>query len=149
MGCAKVKLSTKSHYGLNACYFLAAEYNAATDAHANGGGLPLKKLAQTSGISEAYLEQIILLLKKAGIIAANRGALGGYYLARPPEEILVGDIVRALEGNLEIVGCRTSACDCAAGINCKTKNVWDKVYKSINDTLDRIKLSDLRDENFL
>jgi Rrf2 family protein len=131
-----MRLSTKSHYGLNACYYLAAEYGG-------GESAPLKKLAGLSGISEPYLEQIILLLKKAGIIFSSRGALGGYRLAKPPSEILVGEVVRALEDNLEIVGCRTSVCDCAAGINCKTKAVWSKVYDAINETLDNMRLSDL------
>ncbi|MDR2091273.1 MAG: Rrf2 family transcriptional regulator [Clostridiales bacterium] len=133
-----MRLSTKSHYGLNACYYLAAEYGR--DA---GEGMPLKRLAAMSGISEPYLEQIILLLKKAGIIFSRRGASGGYRLAKPPSEILVGEVIRALEDNLEIVGCRTSVCDCAAGINCKTKAVWSKVYDAINDTLDGIRLNEL------
>jgi Rrf2 family protein len=131
-----MKLSTKSHYGLNACYYLAAEYK-------DEGSASLKKLAALSGISEPYLEQILLLLKKAGIIYSSRGALGGYRLAKPPSEIPVGEVVRALEDNLEIVGCRNSACDCAAGINCKTKAVWSKVYDAINETLDNIRLSEL------
>ncbi|MDR1940137.1 MAG: Rrf2 family transcriptional regulator [Clostridiales bacterium] len=131
-----MKLSTKSHYGLNACYYLAAEYGGV------GAGIPLKKLSAASGISESYLEQIISLLKKAGIVSANRGAAGGYYLSRRPSEIVVGDIVRALEDNLEIVGCINNT-DCAAGVNCKTKEVWERVYTAINSTLDQIKLSDL------
>jgi Rrf2 family protein len=104
-------------------------------------GMPLKKIAQLTGISEPYLEQIIILLKKADIVTSTRGARGGYYLSKPPHDIIVGDIIRALEDNLEIVGCRNS--DCTAGINCKTKAVWDKVYDSINQTLDNIRLSEL------
>ncbi|MDR3262925.1 MAG: Rrf2 family transcriptional regulator [Clostridiales bacterium] len=130
-----MKLSTKSRYGLNACYYLAAEYDEGVN------GVPLKRLSSLTGISESYLEQIISLLKKSGIIAANRGAQGGYYLSKQPSEIVVGDIVRALEDNLEIVGCINTGC--VSGLNCKTKGVWEKVYNAINQTLNGIKLSDL------
>lgn len=137
----KMRLSTKSHYGLNACYFLALEYDAGSS------GVPLKKLTALTGISEAYLEQILLLLKKTDILSATRGALGGYYLSKPPSEILVGDIIRALEDNLEIVGCINNGENkdecCLSGINCKTKGVWEKLQAAIHDTLDGIKLSDL------
>ena len=92
-----MKLSTKGRYGLRALIDLAV--------HADEGAVSIQSIAERQKISESYLEQLARLLKKAGIIVSVRGAKGGYQLGRPAEEISVGDILRALEGNLNAVTC--------------------------------------------
>ncbi len=85
------------------------------------------------------------LLKKAGLIKSIRGASGGYVLAKGTDEISVGDILRALEGNLEPVQCAAFHSDegCMASGGCVTKYVWQKINESINQTVDEIKLDEL------
>ena len=106
-------------------------------------------VAARQGISERYLEQLVSLLKKAGLLKSIRGAGGGYVLAREMEDISVGDILRALEGNLEPVRCAAlySEEGCMASDGCVTKYVWQRINDSINQTVDEIKLSELVKES--
>jgi Rrf2 family protein len=97
-----------------------------------------------------YLEQLIAKLKKAGIVNGIRGAQGGYKLARPAEQISVGDILRALEGNLDPVDCsevNKGESSCSNSDSCVTKYVWKRISDSINDAVDGIKLSELVEES--
>lgn len=128
-----MKLSTKSRYGLKAIERLVnAEQNET---------VAISALAAATGVSEAYLEQIMPLLKKADIVVSVRGAQGGYCLARAPQDITLGEVVRALdEDNLEIIGCISTPC----GEDCKSRNVWTKIYQGINDTLDSMTLLELK-----
>ena len=90
------------------------------------------------------------LLRKAGIIESVRGAGGGYRLARPPQSISVGEVLRALEGDLNPVECSAllgAGEPCAAEDTCVTKYVWQRISQSINETVDQIFLSDLLREN--
>ena len=80
-----MKLSTKGRYGVKAMFDLAL--------HHGEGPIALKSIAERQGISEHYLEQLIAVLRKAGLVKSVRGAQGGYSLAREPENITVGDII--------------------------------------------------------
>ncbi|HOL18552.1 MAG TPA: Rrf2 family transcriptional regulator, partial [Bacillota bacterium] len=89
-------------------------------------------------------------LRRAGLIESVRGARGGYLLARPPSEIKVGDIVRAVEGPIAPVSClleppagRSSCHRSSAG--CLTRHVWEKLRDRINEVLDEVYLADLID----
>ena len=86
-----MKLSTKGRYGLRALIDLAL--------HCEQEAVPISSVAARQKISESYLEQLFGKLRKAGLIVSERGAQGGYRLAKPAEEISVGDILRALEEN--------------------------------------------------
>lgn len=101
------------------------------------------------GISERYLEQIVALLKKAGLVKSIRGASGGYVLAKDMGEISVGDVLRALEGSLEPVKCAAyySEEGCTASGGCVTKYVWQKINESINRTVDEMMLKELVEES--
>ena len=90
-----MKISTKGRYGLRALIDLA-QYSEIEP-------VSISSIATRQGISERYLEQLMTLLKKAELIKSIRGAAGGYVLAKPVEEISVGDVLRALEGSLEPV----------------------------------------------
>ncbi len=136
-----MKLSTKGRYGLRAVIDLAR--------YAKEEPVSLAAVAERQNISISYLEQLIAKLKKAGIVKSTRGAQGGYTLAKAPEEISVGDILRALEGNLNPVDCVEANGDttCAASDFCVTKYVWKRISDSINETVDAIFLSELIAEN--
>lgn len=136
-----MKLSTKGRYGLRAMIDMAR--NSEKDP------VSINSVALRQGISEGYLEQIVSLLKKAGLVKSIRGAGGGYVLAKKTEEISVGDILRALEGNLEPVRCAAYYSDegCTASEGCVTKYVWQKINDSINKTVDEITLKELVKES--
>ncbi|HJA67359.1 AsnC family transcriptional regulator [Lachnoclostridium sp. An169] len=136
-----MKLSTKGRYGLRALIDLA-RYSA-------GGPVSITSISERQEISERYLEQLMSLLKKAGLVKSIRGAGGGYVLAKEPEQISVGDVLRALEGSLDPVDCAgldpEGGCDIAD--SCVTKYVWKRINESINRTVDEIRLDQLVEES--
>ena len=138
-----MKLSTKGRYGLRAMIDLAR--------YSEKEPVSIGSVAARQEISERYLEQLVALLKKAGLVKSIRGASGGYVLAKAPEKISVGDILRALEGSLEPVKCAAFDADsgegCMASDGCVTKYVWRKINDSINDTVNKIKLDELIQES--
>lgn len=136
-----MKISTKGRYGLRALIDLA-QYSEIEP-------VSISSIATRQGISERYLEQLMTLLKKAGIIKSIRGAAGGYVLAKAVDEISVGDVLRALEGSLEPVECAAfggnDSCEAAGG--CVTKYVWQRINESINNTVNEISLKQLVEES--
>lgn len=132
-----MKLSTKGRYGLRAMIDMAR--------YSEEEPVSISSIAVRQGISEGYLEQLVSLLKKAGLVKSIRGAGGGYILARAMDDISVGDILRALEGSLEPVRCAAfySEEGCTASDGCVTKYVWQKINESINRTVDEMKLNEL------
>src|SRR2546422_4496164 len=66
--------------------------------HREGGLTPIQEIARRQAIPQRYLEQVLLALKRAGLLTSKRGSAGGYHLTRPPEDITVGDVLRAVEG---------------------------------------------------
>jgi len=136
-----LKISTKGRYGLRALIDLA-QYSEIEP-------VSISSIATRQGISERYLEQLMTLLKKAGIIKSIRGAQGGYVLAREVADISVGDVLRALEGSLEPVECAAfqSGESCEAAGGCVTKYVWQRINESINKTVDEISLKQLVEES--
>ena len=132
-----MKLSTKGRYGLRALIDLAT--------YSEIEPVSISSIAARQGISERYLEQLMTLLKKAGLIKSIRGAGGGYKLAKPAGEISVGDILRALEGSLDPVDCAglPGASGCEESGGCVTKYVWQKINESINRTVDEMNLEEL------
>lgn len=136
-----MKLSTKGRYGLRALIDLAA--NSDTEA------VSIQSIAARQGISESYLEQLMRLLRKAELVKSVRGAGGGYVLARSAEQISVGDILRALEGNLDAVTCTAgnSENSCEGADFCVTRFVWQRINESITAAVDSIMLSQLAAES--
>ena len=132
-----MKLSTKGRYGLRAMIDLA-RYSEVEPVSINS-------IAARHNISERYLEQLVALLRKAGLVKSIRGATGGYILAKNAAEISVGDILRALEGSLEPVKCAAfySEEGCMASDGCVTKYVWQKINDSINETVNQMMLDEL------
>lgn len=136
-----MKISTKGRYGLRALIDLA-QYSEIEP-------VSISSIATRQGISEGYLEQLMSMLKKAGLIKSIRGAGGGYVLARDMSEISVGDVLRALEGSLQPVDCSAFSQEdsCEASGVCVTKYVWQRINESINQTVDEISLKQLVEES--
>ena len=132
-----MKLSTKGRYGLRAMIDLAR--------YSEEEPVSISSIAARQDISERYLEQLVGLLKKAGLVRSIRGATGGYVLAKSTGEISVGDVLRALEGSLEPVRCAAfySEEGCMAAEGCVTKYVWQKINESINEAVDHMMLDEL------
>ena len=136
-----MKLSTKGRYGLRALIDLAL--------YSENETVSIQSIARRQNISDSYLEQLMRKLRSAGLIVSVRGAQGGYKLARPANEISVGDVLRALEGSLEAVSCGGEDNSCQGADLCVTKFVWERINSSIRDTVDSIKLSQLVEESRL
>ena len=132
-----MKLSTKGRYGLKAMVDLATEYES-------GAKLSIAQLSERQGISYAYLEQLIAVLKKAGLVSASRGAAGGYTLARAPESISVGEVLKALEGSTALVECVGT--DCENVCSCAARPLWLKLQKKIDDVLDSTTIRDMAED---
>ena len=135
-----MKISTKGRYALRMLIDLAL--------HKNDGYVALKDIANRQDISKKYLEQIVPLLSKTGLLRANRGYQGGYMLAKTPDKYTVGEILRITEGSLAPVAClEQDVNDCARAADCVTLPVWEGLYKVITDYLDGITLQELIDKS--
>ena len=93
-----MKLSTRARYGLKALIDLGL--------HSANEAISLQSIAERQDISTSYLEQLMAMLKKAGLVKSSRGAYGGYQLGKPADEISVGEVLRVLEGSLEAAALR-------------------------------------------
>jgi Rrf2 family protein len=131
-----MRISTRGRYSLEALLFLALL--------PEGQFASTRSISGNTGISDGYLEQLFIPLKKAGIIRGIRGAQGGYLPGRPISEITVGEILRAVEGSLEPVACLTAG-TCPAEAKCITRHTWTELYREIADCVDSITLEDLVD----
>ena len=105
--------------------------------------ISIREISQRTQISDNYLEQIFSLLRKNNIIASSRGAYGGYQLARPAGQILVGDVLRATEKSISPVMCVEEEITCSKSMHCVTRNVWRKLFGVISGTVDVITIADL------
>lgn len=138
-----MKLSTKGRYGLRAFIDLAV--------YGEEDAVSLTSIAARQEISLNYLEQLMAKLRKAGLVESIRGVNGGYKLSRPAEEISVGDVLRALEGDLKPVECAGNDTDpeshCTGSGTCVSRIVWKRINDSINNTVDSIFIGELVKES--
>jgi Rrf2 family protein len=113
--------------------------------HFGQGPVPLSEIAQAQDISQAYLEQIAIALRRAGLLVSKRGVQGGYSLARAPEATTAGDVIRALEGSILPIQCvaEQKRTPCAREAECRTRGIWEEVRDRLVETLDSITLADL------
>ncbi len=140
-----MKVSKKTEYGLRA--MVAIALMAGQDKP-----VPLSTIAESEGIPEQFLDQIVAKLRRAGFVKSIRGVNGGYMLSRPASEITIGSLVRLLEGSLAPIGCISEEladadvfCDRISV--CHTRSVWLRVMNAVTKALDSITLADvLHDE---
>lgn len=125
-----MKISAKCDYAMRAMLELAIGYGK--------GSSTIHKIAKAQGIPKRYLEHLLLELKKYGLVNSYRGKEGGYSLAKQPANIKVGDIVRAIEGSVDILPkIKTRRADIIA-------NVWGSIQAAVEKVLDSITLEDLK-----
>lgn len=130
-----MKISTKGRYALRVMIELADNYNS-------GNFISSRDIAERQDISGKYLEQIIMMLNKAGFLETARGNMGGYRLKKKPKDYLVGDILRATEGDLAPIYCLTDEGECERKDRCRTFAFWRGLDDVINEYVDSKTLAD-------
>ena len=128
-------ISTRGRYALRVMLDLAKDES--------GTYVPLDDIARREGMSEKYLESIIVVLSRAGLVKALRGKGGGYMLTRQPEEYPIGEILRLTEKTLAPVTCLESGAACPEADACPTFPLWQGLDKVIDDYLKAHSLADL------
>lgn len=129
-------ISTRGRYALRVMIDLAE--------HTTDGYIPMKEVAARQDISLKYLERILPVLVKNGLVEGVQGKGGGYKLSRAPEECTVGEILRLTEGNLAPVACL--GCDvqpCEKSASCKTLSMWTEFHRLTNEFFDGITIAEL------
>lgn len=132
-----MRLSTKGRYGLRAMLEIAIQQGS--------GPVAIHSIAERQGISQRYLEQLLIPLKQAGLLKSVRGSQGGYVLGREAAKINVGDVIRTLEGPIAPVDCvnEINQDDCDRAGYCMTRKVWSHLRDSMNEVLDSYTLEKL------
>ncbi len=129
-----MKISTKGRYGTRAALELSLRYGS--------GPVMVREIAESQEIPERYLEQILNTPRKSGLLMSTRGAKGGYKLAKPPSEITIGDLIRVLEGPIDVVSC-TGGYECGKVAECAIFYVWKEIKETIEKVLNSITLEEL------
>ncbi|MDE2216369.1 MAG: Rrf2 family transcriptional regulator [Planctomycetota bacterium] len=132
-----MKLSKKSDYALRAMIYLSMNYQR--------GAVQIKEISAKEKIPQKFLENILLALRKAGILNSKMGLRGGYELARSPDLITLGDVIRVLDGAIAPVNCvsQISYKPCSVEVTCVIRGVMMDVRKAITDVLDTITFADM------
>ncbi|MBI3028959.1 MAG: Rrf2 family transcriptional regulator [Candidatus Rokubacteria bacterium] len=131
-----MRISAKGEYAIKAMLDLAL--------HHGKGLIPIQAIAARQGIPQRYLEQVLLLLKRAGFLQSRRGSAGGYQLQRPPQEITVGAVVRAMEGSLERPETGQRAGRRAASDHARDlEELWSEISAAVAGVVDRVSFADL------
>ncbi len=128
-----MKISTRGRYALKIMMDLSLAER--------GEFVSLKAISDRQQVSMKYLEQIIALLSRAGMLESTRGKSGGYRLAKDPSEYTAGDILRVAEGSLAPIKCVENKCTNSA--HCSTFAFWEGLNRAINDYIDSTTLEDL------
>lgn len=135
-----MRLSSRGEYATKAVLQLALTHPEVVTIH---------QIAKAQDIPVKYLEQILLRLKNSGLVRSKRGIKGGYYLARSPEAIAIGEVVRTMDGPLAPISCvsKTAYEKCPKEEDCTVRDIWIEVRDAIAGVLDRKTFADLaRDE---
>ncbi len=130
-----MKLSTKVRYGMRAMAELARQ--------SNGSPVMLRTIAERQNLPEKYLEHLFTSLRTAGLVASERGARGGYRLARPADQITALDVYTALEGDLELIACAEHPDRCPYREDCVTADLWRELGVALREVLAKKNLKDL------
>jgi Rrf2 family protein len=134
-----MKLSSQEEYGLRCLLHIARQ--------GEGGSLTIPQISQAEGISEFYTAKLLRLLRRGGLVSSVRGQSGGYKLSRPPEQIVVGEVLGLLGGRLF----DPTFCDAHAGVekvcthtvDCSIRSLWHAVQIVVDHVLYRTTLKEL------
>lgn len=129
-------VSTRGRYALRMMIDLAE------NSH-DGAYIAMKDIAERLEISKKYMEQIMPVLVKNGLVEGMQGQGGGYRLTRKPEEYHVGEILRLTEGDLAPVSCLSGDSPCERSGGCRTIAMWTRFNQLTNDFFDSITVADL------
>lgn len=132
-----MRLSTKGEYASRAMLELAARYGQ--------GPVPIRIISLSQAIPQQFLEQILLLLKRAGYLKSKKGPAGGYYLSRPPAEINVAEVIRVMDGPLAPINC-VSVIEhepCPLEDSCGLKWLWKEVRDMVAERLEKTTFEDV------
>lgn len=132
-----MKISTKGDYATRALQELSMHYNK--------GLLQIEEIAERQDIPVRYLEQLLLILKRAGYLESKRGVNGGYFLAKPPHQITLGEIIRLMEGPPAPIYCvdPLSREKCPVENSCGFQSVWGEVRDAIAHILDNVTFEEI------
>ncbi|RDH87807.1 MAG: Fe-S cluster assembly transcriptional regulator IscR [endosymbiont of Escarpia spicata] len=131
-----MKLTTKGRYAVTAMLDLALHYGK--------GPITLADIAQRQGISLSYLEQLFSRLRKKALVSSVRGPGGGYSLGREAGEIYIGEVITAVDENMDTTRCH-GAHNCQNNERCLTHDLWQDLSNQIYNYLNKISLQDLMD----
>ncbi len=134
-----MKLSTRSRYGARILVDLARLNDQ--------GPVQIGEISKRQDISVKYLEQLIRPLKQASMVTSVRGPKGGHLLAKKPEEITLGQIVRLFEGQSELVECISHPEKCSMSDDCQVRLAWKDATRVLYEKLDSTTISDLMKGN--
>lgn len=132
-----MKLSTRTRYGIRAILELAENYG--------NGPLQLRVIARDQGVSVKYLEQLMAMLKSAGIVRSVRGSKGGYVLAKSPAQVRVSECFECLEGSVITTECVEDESFCERTSDCIARQLWTEVQKTVMEVLQSKTLQNLVD----
>ena len=131
-----MRISTKGRYALRLMLDLAL--------YGNGTCISLRDISARQNVSVKYLEQIVVILARAGFVKSVRGPQGGYRLARPPKDYTAGEILRLSEGSLAPVPClEDDTNSCPRSAECATVVLWSRLNQAISGVVDGMTLEDL------
>ncbi|MFQ3549636.1 MAG: Rrf2 family transcriptional regulator [Armatimonadota bacterium] len=130
-----MKLSTRSRYGLRAMMVLGM--------HKSDEPIMTKEIAEKQNLPATYLEQLMLALRKAGLVNATRGAKGGYVLSKQPDEISLVEIVEALEGPIDIADCADVPNCCIDATQCALKIIFEEANNALYSVFEKKNLAQL------
>lgn len=135
-----MRISTKGRYAIRIMLDLSE--------HIGEGYISLKKISARQEISLKYLEAIVSILNKAGMVESFRGKEGGYKLTRRPEEYTIGSIIKLTEGSIAPVSCLDGSINsCVRACQCLTLPMWLKLDKIVDGYLESVTIRDLLDKN--
>lgn len=133
-----MKITYKGDYALKALFHLALKYG-------EGQVMSINEITKSGDMPMKFLEQILLTLRKGGFVKSKRGINGGFYLARPPREITVGEVVRFIEGPIGPISCIQEDCykGCKDIASCIFRDVWKEVAHAISVVVDTLTFEEL------
>jgi Rrf2 family protein len=132
-----MKLSTRTRYGIRAILELAENYG--------NGPLQLRVIARDQGVSVKYLEQLMAMLKAAGIVRSVRGSKGGYILSKSPAQVKLSECFQCLEGSIITTECVEDESFCERTNDCIARQVWTEVQEAVMGVLQSMTLQNLVD----